>query len=48
MTNLQIQLIWEDPTTGERREPKLDVPIAFGRELSYLPNWMESAFPECC
>ncbi|WP_414756498.1 FHA domain-containing protein [Anabaena sp. CCY 9910] len=37
MTNLQIQLIWEDPTTGERREPKLDVPIAFGREFVRLP-----------
>ncbi|MBD2347110.1 FHA domain-containing protein [Anabaena subtropica] len=37
MTNLQIQLIWEDPTTGERREPRLDVPIAFGREFARLP-----------
>ncbi|AFY50423.1 FHA domain-containing protein [Nostoc sp. PCC 7524] len=37
MTNIQIQLTWEDPTTGERREPKLDVPIAFGREFARLP-----------
>ncbi|UKO98920.1 FHA domain-containing protein [Nostoc sp. UHCC 0870] len=37
MTNLQIQLTWEDPTTGERREPTLNVPIAFGREFARLP-----------
>ena len=37
MTNLQIQLSWEDPATGERREPKLNVPIAFGREFAKLP-----------
>ncbi|ABA20445.1 FHA domain protein [Trichormus variabilis ATCC 29413] len=37
MTNPQIQLSWEDPITGERREPKLDVPIAFGREFARLP-----------
>ncbi|WP_066424206.1 FHA domain-containing protein [Anabaena sp. 4-3] len=37
MTNLQIQLTWEDPTTGERREPKLNAPIAFGREFARLP-----------
>jgi pSer/pThr/pTyr-binding forkhead associated (FHA) protein len=35
--NLQIQLSWEDPATGERREPKLNVPIAFGREFARLP-----------
>jgi len=39
MTNdLQIQLSWEDPATGERREPKLNVPIAFGREFARLPT----------
>ncbi|BAZ32530.1 FHA domain protein [Cylindrospermum sp. NIES-4074] len=37
MTNLQIQLSWEDPATGERREPRLSVPIAFGREFARLP-----------
>ncbi|RCJ18403.1 hypothetical protein A6770_33165 [Nostoc minutum NIES-26] len=37
MTNLQIQLSWDDPATGERREPKLSVPIAFGREFARLP-----------
>lgn len=37
MTNLQIQLSWDDPATGERREPRLSVPIAFGREFARLP-----------
>ncbi|WP_448265788.1 FHA domain-containing protein [Nostoc sp. DSM 114159] len=38
MTNdLQIQLSWEEPATGERREPLLNVPIAFGREFARLP-----------
>ncbi|AUT04127.1 hypothetical protein CLI64_29160 [Nostoc sp. CENA543] len=37
MTNQQIQLSWEDPTTGERREPTLNPPIAFGREFARLP-----------
>jgi pSer/pThr/pTyr-binding forkhead associated (FHA) protein len=36
-SNLQLQLSWEDPATGERREPKLSVPIAFGREFARLP-----------
>ncbi len=36
--NLQIQLSWEDPTTGERREPRLNVPIAFGREFARMPE----------
>ncbi|MDB9398694.1 FHA domain-containing protein [Microcystis aeruginosa CS-567/02-A1] len=37
MTNPQIQLTWEDPATGERREPTLSAPIAFGREFVRLP-----------
>ncbi|MEH2182063.1 FHA domain-containing protein [Nostoc sp.] len=38
MTNdLQIQLSWEEPATGERREPLLSMPIAFGREFARLP-----------
>jgi|GEM_PF-2552101 len=38
MTNdLQIQLSWEEPATGERREPMLSMPIAFGREFARLP-----------
>ncbi|BAY61333.1 FHA domain protein [Calothrix brevissima NIES-22] len=38
MTNLEILLSWDDPATGERREPRLAVPIAFGREFARLPN----------
>ncbi|MBW4575561.1 MAG: FHA domain-containing protein [Aphanothece sp. CMT-3BRIN-NPC111] len=34
---MQIRLSWEDPATGERREPTLGVPIALGREFSQLP-----------
>ncbi|MEH2381663.1 MAG: FHA domain-containing protein [Nostoc sp.] len=37
MTNEQIQLSWEEPATGERREPRLSMPIAFGREFARLP-----------
>ncbi|MBE9052302.1 FHA domain-containing protein [Nostocales cyanobacterium LEGE 11386] len=37
MSNPQIQLSWEDPATGERREPTLSTPIAFGREFARLP-----------
>ncbi|GAA6624044.1 FHA domain-containing protein [Scytonema sp. NUACC26] len=35
--NLQIQLTWDDPTTGERREPRLNAPIALGRDFAALP-----------
>lgn len=34
---LQIQLSWDDPVTGDRREPVLDVPIALGREFGQMP-----------
>jgi pSer/pThr/pTyr-binding forkhead associated (FHA) protein len=34
---MQISLTWEDPTTGERRAPVLNTPIAIGREFSQLP-----------
>ncbi|MBG1261754.1 FHA domain-containing protein [Nostoc commune] len=37
MINEQIQLSWEEPATGERREPRLNMPIAFGREFARLP-----------
>ncbi|HLP87061.1 MAG TPA: FHA domain-containing protein [Nostocaceae cyanobacterium] len=40
MNNIQIRLTWEDPTTGERREPSLAAPIAFGREFARLPTEM--------
>ncbi|MDJ0737506.1 MAG: FHA domain-containing protein [Nostocaceae cyanobacterium] len=36
--NLQIQLSWEDPATGEWREPLLHVPVAFGREFVAMPG----------
>jgi pSer/pThr/pTyr-binding forkhead associated (FHA) protein len=38
---LQIQLSWEDPATGERREPRLNVPIAFGREFARMPTELD-------
>ncbi len=34
---LRIQLIWDDPTTGDRREPNLGVPIALGRDFNQMP-----------
>ena len=36
--NLEIHLSWEEPATGELREPSLRVPIAFGREFSQMPT----------
>ncbi|NJM21103.1 MAG: FHA domain-containing protein [Richelia sp. RM2_1_2] len=35
--NLHINLSWEEPATGELRQPSLRVPIAFGREFSQMP-----------
>jgi pSer/pThr/pTyr-binding forkhead associated (FHA) protein len=34
---VQIRLTWEDPVTGERKEPLLTIPIALGREFERLP-----------
>ncbi|HEY9727540.1 MAG TPA: FHA domain-containing protein [Chroococcales cyanobacterium] len=34
---LRIQLGWDDPATGERREPRLNVPIALGRDFNGMP-----------
>jgi pSer/pThr/pTyr-binding forkhead associated (FHA) protein len=34
---MEIRLSWDDPATGERREPMLNVPIALGREFAQLP-----------
>jgi pSer/pThr/pTyr-binding forkhead associated (FHA) protein len=34
---VQIRLTWEDPATGERKEPLLTIPIALGREFERLP-----------
>jgi pSer/pThr/pTyr-binding forkhead associated (FHA) protein len=36
--SIQIQLSWDEPITGERREPRLSTPIAFGRDFSALPS----------
>ncbi|NJM72663.1 MAG: FHA domain-containing protein [Scytonema sp. RU_4_4] len=36
--NLQIQLSWDEPITGERREPRLSPPITFGRDFAALPT----------
>jgi pSer/pThr/pTyr-binding forkhead associated (FHA) protein len=30
--------MWEDPATGERKEPLLNIPIALGREFARLPD----------
>lgn len=38
---LRLRLSWEDPTTGERREPLLTVPIALGREFARMPAQLE-------
>ncbi len=41
MTNsasaVRIQLSWEDPASGEQRNPILAVPIALGREFAQMP-----------
>jgi pSer/pThr/pTyr-binding forkhead associated (FHA) protein len=34
----EIQLSWEEPGTGEKREPRLSIPIAFGREFAKMPT----------
>jgi pSer/pThr/pTyr-binding forkhead associated (FHA) protein len=36
--SLKIRLIWQDPVTGERREPNLNLPVALGREFSQMPT----------
>jgi pSer/pThr/pTyr-binding forkhead associated (FHA) protein len=38
---VQIRLLWEDPVTGESKEPLLTVPIALGREFERLPDSLE-------
>jgi hypothetical protein len=30
---MQIQLTWEDPVTGELRQPVFTIPLALGREI---------------
>jgi pSer/pThr/pTyr-binding forkhead associated (FHA) protein len=38
---VQIRLMWEDPATGEQKEPLLTVPIALGREFERLPDILD-------
>jgi pSer/pThr/pTyr-binding forkhead associated (FHA) protein len=35
---VQIRLTWEDPVTGERKQPLLTVPITLGRDFGQLPG----------
>jgi FHA domain len=35
---MEISLTWQDPATGEVRNPVLNTPIAIGREFSQLPR----------
>ncbi|MFB2939226.1 FHA domain-containing protein [Aerosakkonemataceae cyanobacterium BLCC-F154] len=34
---LKIRLSWQDPVTGELREPLLNIPVALGREFAQMP-----------
>ena len=36
-SNFQIKLSWDDPDTGEHREPHLSLPVALGREFARMP-----------
>lgn len=40
---LQIQLSWEDPATGDRREPLLNLPIALGRDFNGMPQEVQGS-----
>jgi pSer/pThr/pTyr-binding forkhead associated (FHA) protein len=33
--------MWEDPATGERKEPLLTIPIALGRDFARLPDLLD-------
>lgn len=35
---MYVQLMWEDPETGELKQPLLTAPIAIGRELDQMPE----------
>jgi pSer/pThr/pTyr-binding forkhead associated (FHA) protein len=35
---MQIQLTWEDPVTGELRQPVFTIPLALGREIGEMPT----------
>ena len=38
---LRVQLSWDDPATGDKREPILGVPIALGREFGQMPTQIQ-------
>ncbi len=38
---MQVQLSWDDPATGDKREPILGVPIALGREFAQMPTQIQ-------
>lgn len=38
---LRVQLSWDDPATGDKREPVFGVPIALGREFSQMPSQLQ-------
>lgn len=35
---IYVQLMWEDPVTGELQQPLLTPPIALGRDISQMPE----------
>jgi hypothetical protein len=38
---LRIRLSWDDPATGDKREPMLGVPVALGRDFNQMPAQMQ-------
>jgi pSer/pThr/pTyr-binding forkhead associated (FHA) protein len=38
---LRLQLSWDDPATGEPRNPALSLPIALGREFARMPETLD-------
>ena len=34
---MQIKLIWDDPASGDRRQPTLETPIAIGSQFDQMP-----------
>lgn len=35
---MELRLVWDDPATGERRQPLLALPIALGRDFQQMPS----------
>ncbi len=38
---MQIQLSWIDSATGEYRQPKMETPLAMGREFAQMPSSLD-------